>query len=1104
VEDIKGMKIRKINKNNKVGFSVLLVAMLSVGNFVPFLEPVVAYAGTPKTMTFTTTETMNPSQSETFTIPDLVKVINVSVNTGTVSHVKNGERVTVDVQSGSPSRQVWIPQKFSKPISSTETKSTNSGFSSSKAYSDGSGYEGVMYPVGASYLQSGSYISDDTKWIPDYNSSYYNSNGYSGTLTKFVKSGVLVSDETKSVTGQTSQYYNSEGYSGYLSSYVYSGSYNPADTEWVTGQSSSWYSSGGYSGTLSSYVKSGSLSEVQSKNISDYVGQTQSSFCDSRYGADWYNCNTKPSNPSTISYNQGGYSGTLSFSRYTYQQDPEISSGNGHKRFYFYRTWYYAGNVTTPGSDTRIYAYQGNVTKPESDTRIYRYQGTVTKPGYDTRIFSYHGDVHRPESDTRIYAQAYEGTAYKGGNDNYYQYNVTITYWDDSEAPGLTLIYDNSSPINKGTIIATTTDNDSGVKRIRLPDGRWVEGVGTKYDVTDNGQYTFIAEDNAGNQVEKSILVNNIEKEAPLPATISVNEAWTNQNVHTTISDNGDRGVAGVKQVEYMLNGATSKDWTVYGAGITLSQEGITTITAKVLDKAGNYSSEVSKTVKIDKTKPIVTVTPNMYGLTNTDIILTAKATDTLSNVKRVRMPDGNWVAGNTAIYSVGQNGTYTFYAEDNAGNIEVFDNEVRNIKKNVLITPIREVILDLDAEDLYSGVTDMRFKNEDGNWSSWQAYNPEANWTLSPIDGLKHVWVQYKDKVGNVSPSIEDIIILDMQKPIVETMVINDNDPYTKDKAVTLTLKGTDTLTGVEKVMLSNDNRNWITIDYKTSIPWLLEGQDGVKTVYVKVIDKAGNESTVATDTIFLDTTKPLVGIQINNGDTYTPTREVQLTLTYSDIGGTGIDKVKVIEGDREYTLPAPTPNSPVTIPWTLDFGIVKNVSILAIDKAGNASNMVSDSIIVDKLTINQFTLEDVVNPLEFNPNHPFTSKVWAFEPQPMISGGNISFSIDVKQAVDYTVIRDKVDYKVEIVGDGGYHKAFVGAMSKAGNHYSQTITIPKDTPKGAKVYVSATAERKLLVSPYDVQTVSFPGGTDVSQKALIGVVDGNIYDAIRFNETH
>ncbi|WCK57682.1 hypothetical protein PP175_26975 (plasmid) [Aneurinibacillus sp. Ricciae_BoGa-3] len=589
---------------------------------------------------------------------------------------------------------------------------------------------------------------------------------------------------------------------------------------------------------------------------------------------------------------------------------------------------------------------------------------------------------------------------------------------------------------------------------------------------------------------------------APIIALNTPENQWTEQNVNVTITDNGNTGLSGF-HLEYSLAGSTNQNWTTYFTPFTLSTDGVTSISARVVNNDGSISDVTTKTIKIDKLPPDLTIVPDILDLTNTDVVLNLTATDAGTGVKRVQLPDGNWINGSTASFQVGQNGTYSFQAEDNMGHVSSKSYTVSNIKRNVLITNKPLVGLVLHAEDTYSGVAKMQFRNEHGSWSPWEPYQTNKDWILSNGDGLKHVWVQYADQVGNISTAIEDIIILDTTPPTISSFSINNGDSFTNNPNVTLALSGSDTLTGVKDVYLSNDGITWSQMPYSQSLNWTLSNGDGNKTVFVKISDVAGNMSSIRTASIFSDTTKPLASIQINHGAIFTATRDVQLTLNYSDVGGSGVDRVKVFEGTREYDLPQPIPNAPITIPWTLDYGVVKTVSIQVVDKAGNISDRINASIIIDKLTLQRFTLENVVNPLVFNGSNPFAPKVWAFEPQPMLAGGNFSFSVDVKQATDPSAVTDDVTYKVDVIGDNGYHQAFVGDMMKSADHYTQTITLPKDTPNGAKVYVSAVATRKLLVSPYDTQTVYFPG-SDSSEQAQVGTVTGNIYNVIHFNEMH
>jgi hypothetical protein len=64
-----------------------------------------------------------------------------------------------------------------------------------------------------------------------------------------------------------------------------------------------------------------------------------------------------------------------------------------------------------------------------------------------------------------------------------------------------------------------------------------------------------------------------------------------------------------------------------------------------------------------------------------------------------------------------------------------------------------RHVRLNLFAVDVSSGIKDVRFKNADEDcWGEWEPYSEEKFWTLSSGDGVKRVFVQYRDFADNVS----------------------------------------------------------------------------------------------------------------------------------------------------------------------------------------------------------------------------------------------------------------------------------------------------------------------------------------------------------------
>jgi PKD repeat protein len=75
-------------------------------------------------------------------------------------------------------------------------------------------------------------------------------------------------------------------------------------------------------------------------------------------------------------------------------------------------------------------------------------------------------------------------------------------------------------------------------------------------------------------------------------------------------------------------------------------------------------------------------------------------------------------------------------------------------------------VTLQLSAGDAVSGVSQMRFTNDWGAWSSWEPYSTSKSWNLSGGDGEKTVLVQYKDLAGLTAGAYRNVT-LDTIPPI-------------------------------------------------------------------------------------------------------------------------------------------------------------------------------------------------------------------------------------------------------------------------------------------------------------------------------------------------
>ena len=226
-------------------------------------------------------------------------------------------------------------------------------------------------------------------------------------------------------------------------------------------------------------------------------------------------------------------------------------------------------------------------------------------------------------------------------------------------------------------------------------------------------------------------------------------------------------------------------------------------------------------------------------------------------------------------------------------------------------------VTLNLQADDGGSGVKEMRLKNEGDAYSGWEKYYSSKDWVLPDGDGLKKVFVQYRDYVGNISNEYQSGITLDTTPPsgalniIIDASkmkVANGKKYINSAGTINLQLSAADNLSGVKMMQFSNDGKNYsLATNFRNSENWSLVTGDGTKDIYVRFIDGAGNYSdqkgVTIKDTIILDTIGPKGEVKINDGKGYTNTQEITLKLTADDGSGIGVDKMCFSNEGKNYS---------------------------------------------------------------------------------------------------------------------------------------------------------------------------------------------------------
>lgn len=221
--------------------------------------------------------------------------------------------------------------------------------------------------------------------------------------------------------------------------------------------------------------------------------------------------------------------------------------------------------------------------------------------------------------------------------------------------------------------------DDLEIKEIRLPNGDIVKGDSATYTIFDKGEYTFSVEDNRGKITSKTIELD-IDMEKPL-LDISYSNDLTNKNI--VLKVNAQDTISGIKSIklpngEYRTN---SNDQMPLSIEYNIISNG--SYTFEAIDFAGNTTVKTINVTNIDKSGPNINyiLTPNTW--TTGDVSITVSASDNPSGVKRIVLPDGSKVFGNSASYIVNKNGRYSFMATDNLDNISVIVVNVSNIDKN-------------------------------------------------------------------------------------------------------------------------------------------------------------------------------------------------------------------------------------------------------------------------------------------------------------------------------------------------------------------------------------------------------------------------------------
>lgn len=565
----------------------------------------------------------------------------------------------------------------------------------------------------------------------------------------------------------------------------------------------------------------------------------------------------------------------------------------------------------------------------------------------------------------------------------------------DKTPPGLSYDLDPSGITNKDVDIeykvnpgstpgANDLPSDSGDKDVVDKNG---DPAPTK--ATKNESFKVSIEDNAGNKTEITVVVNNIDKLPPNAPTITrgTDADWVADKNQVTIVDNGDTWTegcvgAGVDHIEYSLDDGTT--WTTYNGPFDVTATA--TVKAKVVDKAGNESSESNQFVGIGDEEPAITIIsgPSSVWVKDKDVVK-FRVSGVTVGVKKVEVVENGAYKpvlvetpdASSKIYTVDipVNGSYTLKVTDlmdqeatarfTEERVDSLAPTAKKISQTDPTTWTKTKKITLEVEDLgpdkngankaQSGVVkveafyetgaspigsmtavaptvDVDGKTTAGKWEI--TVNKNGMYYFKVYDGVGH----FLDQNANANNQIK-VDHIDNEPPEVDATV--DPNGWTKEDP-DLVIDASDDSGIIKDIVVKDEDGNVIwekhfdPNDPSKQPDWPIRvpvPDNGDYTI--TVTDPAGNEASKVTEVDNIDKEPPVIdvtGIPDSDVPAFTP------TVTVTD-NKSGLDKIVIKDKDGNIvkTVICNGELEKVIDDWIVS--VNDEYTIEATDRAGNAS---------------------------------------------------------------------------------------------------------------------------------------------------------------------
>lgn len=421
-----------------------------------------------------------------------------------------------------------------------------------------------------------------------------------------------------------------------------------------------------------------------------------------------------------------------------------------------------------------------------------------------------------------------------------------------------------TEPAKEVTITALFSE-DSTDKRVQIGSDPVLPYAGP-IKLYANALVTAYAADAAGNTSTAQLQITNIDTTPPT-GTVQINggAAWANNFVVTlTLSDGG----SGAAAMRFSTDNVAWSAWENYATTkfyMLSAGDGSKAVYVQFRDSAENVSETFSAAIVLDTAPPAGTVAIQGGAALTNSVEAALAIHDGGTGATHMRFSHDNAAWTDWETFSGTK--TYTLSAGDGAKTVFV---KLKDAAGNESVEPISATII-LDTMSPAQPVLTASTTGPTQQVTVSIEYSADSTvkqvkvgaGSLSPYTGpfivnANAVVTAYAaDEAGNTSTAQLYITNIDTTPPS-GTIQINGGAAVTQSVEVTLTIN--DGGTGAVHMQFSNDDTVWTDWEpFIGSKPYMLSAGDGVKTVYVKLKDAAGNESIgPISATILLDTTPP------------------------------------------------------------------------------------------------------------------------------------------------------------------------------------------------------------------------------------------------------